>query len=427
MTRSETSTARMSPNGAGQARPAPDHLAVVENLTPRAVVEQLDRYIVGQNDAKRAVAVALRNRYRRQQVPEALRREIYPKNILMIGPTGVGKTEIARRVARIVNAPFVKVEATRFTEVGYVGKDVESIIRDLIEVSVSTLYRQRLEVVRDEAVARARRRLLEILTEQAIQAKARSGSRGNTEGLSESEVVRRLEQAEERRRRREWKRFEQLLERNEIEDAEVELDVESGPGSSVPFEFDGGGPDDEMQQALYEMLEEMFPPERVRRRVPVSEARRILENEESNRLVDFEAVIQEAVQAVEAGGVVFIDELDKTIPTDDSSGDVSAAGVQRDLLPIIEGAMIPTRYGPIRTDHILFIASGAFLGVRPSDLIPELQGRFPVRVELQSLREDDLYAILTQPEHALTRQYQALLDTEGIHLEFEEDALRRIA
>jgi ATP-dependent HslUV protease ATP-binding subunit HslU len=421
MARSDSAARRKPPTQKEQARPAPEQQPVVENLTPREVVEQLDRYIIGQQDAKRAVAVALRNRYRRQQVPEELRREIHPKNILMIGPTGVGKTEIARRVARIVNAPFVKVEATRFTEVGYVGKDVESIIRDLVEVAVANLYRQRLEVIRDEAVAQARTRLLDLLTDQALEERARRSAGGDANGLSNAET-------DQRRWRREWKRLERKLEQQEIEDTEVDLEMDDGAGDYIPFDYDEGGVEDEMQQALYDMLEDMFPPQRVRRRVPVREARRILENEASNRLVDFEAVVQEAVQAAESAGVVFIDELDKTITSEDGgNADVSATGVQRDLLPIIEGAMIQTRYGPVRTDHILFIAAGAFIGVRPSDLIPELQGRFPVRVELQSLREEDLYAILTEPEHALTRQYQALLDTEGVTLEFADEALRRIA
>jgi ATP-dependent HslUV protease ATP-binding subunit HslU len=407
-------------------RPAPDPAELVEDLKPREIVEMLDRYIVGQQEAKRAVAVALRNRYRRQRVPEDLRREIYPKNILMIGPTGVGKTEIARRVARIVNAPFIKVEATRFTEVGYVGKDVESIIEDIVEVSVSNLWRRRTEGVHDQVVARARQRLLDILTEQAMIEKPARTSGRSARAVNTADAERRAAQAEERRRRREWKRLERLLESDALGDAEVELDLE--PQEMGPIEPTNGDVGDEMREALYEVLDEMFPPPRERRRVSVREARRILENEESNRLVDYDAVVQDAIQVVETGGVVFIDELDKTIPADDAGGaDVSASAVQRDLLPIIEGAIVPTRYGPVRTDHILFVASGAFLGVRPSDLIPELQGRFPVRVELHSLGEDDLLDILTQPDQAMTRQYRALLETEGIDLEFEPEALRRIA
>ena len=424
MARTEAATRRAS-QPAAPVRPAPQADVSVENLTPREIVEQLDRYIVGQHDAKRAVAVALRNRYRRQHVPEELRREIRPNNILMIGPTGVGKTEIARRVAKIVDAPFLKVEATRFTEVGYVGKDVEAIIEDLVEVAVSDLYRRRMETVHEEAVARARVRLLDVLTEQALREKDEQRGRVQHLPLTDAEAQR-MEDAEERRREREWKRQERLLDEGALADVDVDLDLESPvPGPAMGSNSDAEG---DMRQAMYEVLDDMFPPQRVRRRVPVREATRILENEESSLLVDYEAVVQEAVQAVEAGGVVFIDEIDKTIPTDDAVGaDVSAAGVQRDLLPLVEGTVLGTRYGPVRTDHILFVASGAFHGVRPSDLIPELQGRFPVRVEMQSLSEDDLYGILTQPDHAITRQYEALLATEDVVLTYDDDALRLVA
>lgn len=434
MTRSEPAIQGRGKAPGGGARVSSRHEAdgLIENLTPRHIVELLDRHIIGQEDAKRAVAVALRNRYRRQQVPEAIRREIQPKNILMIGPTGVGKTEIARRVADIVQAPFIKVEATRFTEVGYVGKDVESIIRDLVEISVSNVYRLRMDVIRDEADTNARRRLLEILTEQALQRRSvrRRRAADPAESQDAEELERREAQADHRRRSRERRRLEKLLEEDRLEDEEVEIDVETEVDFETPVfgEFDVVGPQDDMQDALAEMFEELFPPRRVRRRVRVGEARRILLNEESARMIDVDSVVQEAIRRVEDGGVVFIDEIDKTISTDESiAADVSAAGVQRDLLPIVEGAVIATRYGSVRTDHVLFIASGAFHQVRPSDLIPELQGRFPVRVELQQLSENDLYAILTQPDHALTRQYEALLATEGVALTFADDGLRRIA
>lgn len=412
--------------------PQPEVDGVIENLTPRQIVEQLNRHIIGQNSAKRAVAVALRNRYRRQQLSEEMRREIQPKNILMIGPTGVGKTEIARRVASIVQAPFIKVEATRFTEVGYVGKDVESIIRDLVEISVSEVYRRRTETVQGEADSNARRRLLEIMTDQALQRRSvrRRASTGGAEAVDEQERVHREAQAEQRRRSRERRRLEKLLEQDQLEDEEIELeieaDIDTGAAGFGGFEF--SGQDDDMQDALAEMFEDMFPPRRVRRRVRVREARRILANEESVRMIDFDSVVQDAIRRVEEGGVVFIDEIDKTVATDDSmSADVSAAGVQRDLLPMVEGTLIATRYGSVRTEHVLFIASGAFHHARPSDLIPELQGRFPVRVELQQLSEDDLYAILTQPDQALARQYEALLATENVELTFSDEGLRKIA
>ncbi len=425
MARTETATRRANQPPA-PVRPAPETVPSVENLTPREIVEQLDHFIVGQQDAKRAVAVALRNRYRRQRVPEELRREIRPNNILMIGPTGVGKTEIARRVARIVDAPFLKVEATRFTEVGYVGKDVESIIEDLVEVAVSDLYRRRMEAVHDESVARARERLIELLTEQALLDKDAQRGRVHQTPLTDAEAQR-MEQAEQRRREREWKRQERLLDDGAIADVEVDLDLDSPTASAPPMGANGDAESD-MRQAMYDVLDDMFPPQRVRRRVKVRDAVRMLENEESSLLVDYDAVVQEAVQAVEAGGVVFIDEIDKTIPTDDAVGaDVSAAGVQRDLLPLVEGTVLGTRYGPVRTDHVLFVASGAFHGVRPSDLIPELQGRVPVRVEMHSLTEDDLFGILTQPDHAITRQYVAMLDTEGVTLTYDDAALRLIA
>jgi ATP-dependent HslUV protease ATP-binding subunit HslU len=425
MARSEAATRRASQPGS-PPRPAPEGAPSVENLTPREIVAQLDHHIVGQHDAKRAVAVALRNRYRRQRVPDDLRREIRPNNILMIGPTGVGKTEIARRVAKIVDAPFLKVEATRFTEVGYVGKDVESIVEDLVEVAVSDLYRRKLDAVHDEAVARARERLLDILTEQAMR--DQDEQRGRLPAMPATDAeLRRLEEAEERRREREWKRQERLLDAGDLADVQVDLDLDAqdaGPSMTGA----NGDAESDMRQALYEVLDDMFPPQRVRRRVAVRDASRILENEESSLLVDYDSVVQQAVQAVEAGGVVFIDEIDKTIPTDDAAGaDVSAAGVQRDLLPLVEGTVLGTRYGPVRTDHILYVASGAFHGVRPSDLIPELQGRFPVRVEMHSLSEDDLYGILTQPDHAITRQYEAMLATEGVALTFADDALRLVA
>jgi ATP-dependent HslUV protease ATP-binding subunit HslU len=425
MTRTDAASRRSGQEAARPARaPGDPGSTLIENLTPRQIVEHLDRYIIGQDDAKRAVAVALRNRYRRQRVPERLRAEIRPANILMIGPTGVGKTEIARRVAQLVGAPFIKVEATRFTEVGYVGKDVESIIRDLVETSVSSLHRHWVESVKAEAMQRARQRLLDLLTDQALVAGAPPAVSAN--GEVEAETVRKAEQTVKRRWRRERKRWERLLDGHQAEDSHVELEVDDVRETVLPaFVGDLG---EGIEQVLAEVLEGMAALPRVRRRVSVREARRILEAEESDRLVDFDAVVDESLQAVETGGVVFIDELDKTIAADDSAGaEISASGVQRDLLPLLEGAMVQTRFGAVRTDHVLFIASGAFHGVRPSDLIPEMQGRFPVRVELQSLREDDYLAILTQPEHAFPRQYEALLATESVKLAFDDEALRRIA
>ncbi|MEA2583735.1 MAG: ATP-dependent HslUV protease ATP-binding subunit HslU [Thermomicrobiales bacterium] len=405
----------------------------IENLTPAQIVAELDRYVIGQNDAKRAVAVALRNRYRRQLLPEELRQEIQPKNILMIGPTGVGKTEIARRVAKIVDAPFLKVEATKFTEVGYVGRDVESIVRDLVEIAISMLHGQRLELVKDEASKLAAQRLTDLLVEQLLEKKpARNGRRSAVQEPSSEDAaaLQRQEIATRRRLQRERNRLLRLLNEHALDEETVEIEIDAD------FEYDeynaADGVDDFSQDDLHntfrDFLDGIMPRRTLRRRVKVHEAQRILTQQEANRLVDFDAVIDEAIERVEEAAVVFLDEIDKTITSNgDFGADVSGEGVQRDLLPIVEGSVVMTRYGPVRTDHVLFIAAGAFHNSRPSDLIPELQGRFPIRVELSSLSEDDLYKILTVPQNALTKQYQALLGTEGVDLQFGEDGLREMA
>ena len=397
----------------------------LENLTPAKMVVELDKYIVGQVDAKRAVAVALRNRYRRQLLAEDLRREVHPKNILMMGPTGVGKTEVARRIARIVEAPFIKVEATKFTEVGYVGRDVESIIRDLVEVAISNLHSKRLEQVNDEAANLASQRLVDLLADQTIlkrQSRQRRSATTETSDAATDELA-------ERRRARERKRILRLLAENQLEDETIEIEIdESELGGDFGGDFSDGLGSDDLYDTVQDVLGSLLPRRSFRRRVPVREARRILTQQEANRLVDFDTVVDEAIQRVEDAGVVFLDEIDKTIPSNSEYGaDVSAEGVQRDLLPIVEGSVVMTRYGPVRTDHVLFIAAGSFHQAKPSDLIPELQGRFPIRVELQSLTEDDLFRILTEPENALTKQYIALLATEGVEMIFQEDSLREMA
>ncbi len=394
----------------------------MEDLTPTQIVAELDRYIIGQGDAKRAVAVALRNRYRRQLLPEEMRGEVVPKNILMMGPTGVGKTEIARRVAKIVDAPFVKVEATRFTEVGYVGRDVESIVRDLVEVAIDMLHVRRLEQVKEQADQAARQRLVDLIAEQlhAQTQYARSAAQPTAR--------RRGTAADERRRAREQDRILALLNDEALEEETVEIDIDP-PYADGPLDEFGGLSPEELYDSFQDFLGGYAPqPRRARRRVSVREARRILAQQEEDRLIDWDAVIETAVRRVEQTGVVFIDEIDKTINADgEYSGEISGEGVQRDLLPIVEGSVVMTRYGPVRSDHILFIAAGSFHNTRPSDLIPELQGRFPIRVELRSLTEEDLYAILTEPQNALTKQSVALLATEGVELTFEDDALREMA
>lgn len=389
-------------------------------LTPKAIVAELDRYVIGQTAAKRAVAVALRTRWRRRQLDDSLRDEVQPRNILMVGPTGVGKTEIARRVSRIVKAPFVKVEATKFTETGYVGRDVESMIRDLVETSIAMLHKERMEAVNTEATKVAVQRLIDLLVEQmdATPAADDAGATAEPEQLTPA--------AKRRQTRRRNKLIEQLG-ANAIEDETVVIDVlQDDDPFLMPFEIITGVAPDELPDTLREIMRASGP-QRMRRTVSVAEARRILTHEEAERLVDFDAVIEEALKRVEESGVVFIDEIDKTINDGDYGPDVSGEGVQRDLLPIIEGSVVATRYGPVRTDHILFVAAGSFSSHRPSDLIPELQGRFPIRVELDSLEEDDLYEILTAPDNALARQATALLATEGIQIEFSDEALHEIA
>ncbi|NLK51251.1 MAG: ATP-dependent protease ATPase subunit HslU [Syntrophomonadaceae bacterium] len=400
----------------------------MENLTPRQIVEALDRYIVGQAEAKRAVAVALRNRYRRQLLDEDLKDEIIPKNILMIGPTGVGKTEIARRLARLVKAPFVKVEATKFTEVGYVGRDVDSMVRDLIETSIRMVRQEKMVEVQDRAEQLAEERLLDLLHPPARRDR---GTRNPLELLfgnpadpsSENEAA----------AKQQWKQIEdqreilrRRLRRQEFEDHYIEVEVADQYPSMVEV-FSGSGVE-ELGINLQDMLGGMFPKKKRKRKVTVAEARKIVTNEEAQKLIDMDEVVSQAVNRAEQSGIIFLDEIDKITGQDGGYGpDVSRGGVQRDILPIVEGSTIMTKYGPVKTDYILFIAAGAFHTVKPSDLIPELQGRFPVRVELQSLTQADFKQILIEPRNSLIKQYTALLGTEGLEIEFLEDGVEEIA
>jgi ATP-dependent HslUV protease ATP-binding subunit HslU len=392
-------------------------------LTPRQIVDELDKYIVGQADAKRNVAIALRNRWRRMNVQSDLRTEIIPNNILMIGATGVGKTEIARRLARLADAPFVKVEASKFTEVGYVGRDVESMVRDLVEQSVNMVKARKKEEVRDKAAQMVEDAMLDALI-PPLRQPVRTGFLGQTENLSD-EVPKSDVELNERTRQV----FREKLKNGELEERKIEITIK--PSGNPNIGMIGAGMMDEVSMMnLQEMLSGMLPKKAKKKKVTVAEARRILLEEEALRLIDMDEVKDEAIRLAENSGIIFIDEIDKVASGYKKGGggpDVSREGVQRDLLPIVEGSTVNTKYGVIKTDHVLFIAAGAFHISKPSDLIPELQGRFPIRVELSNLTQEDFVRILKEPRNALTRQYQALFEAEGVTIEFTEAAIQEIA
>jgi ATP-dependent HslUV protease ATP-binding subunit HslU len=399
------------------------------NLTPRQTVEKLDQYIVGQKDAKRAVAVALRNRYRRNLLEGQLRDEVVPKNILMIGPTGVGKTEIARRMAKLVGAPFIKVEATKFTEVGYVGRDVESMVRDLVETSVRLVKEEKKSSVKDRAEENANRRLIELLVPSE---KKQTNFKNPLEvffggGMNDSSEPEKEQSIEDLSIQEKRKVIAEKLANGELENEVITVEVEEQQASM--FDMLQGSGMEQMGMNLQDVLGNMMPKKKKKRKLKVSEARVVLTNEEASKLIDMDEVTQEAVYRAEQSGIIFIDEIDKIASkqTGGSSADVSREGVQRDILPIVEGSTVVTKYGSVKTDHVLFIAAGAFHTAKPSDLIPELQGRFPIRVELKKLTVEDFVRILHEPDNALIKQYIALMKTEGIEIEFSDDAVRKIA
>ncbi|WP_219836653.1 ATP-dependent protease ATPase subunit HslU [Paenibacillus sp. R14(2021)] len=399
-----------------------------EALTPKQIVSELDKYIVGQKQAKRSVAVALRNRYRRGRLDEAIRDEIVPKNILMIGPTGVGKTEIARRLAKLVNAPFVKVEATKFTEVGYVGRDVESMVRDLVETAIRMVKLEKTEKVKDKAEAMANERIVALLVPSSVKAKSSKnplemlfgGNNGSKEPDEEPEesssVIERRKQVKEQ------------LAAGKLENELIEIEVEDNSPNMLDMLAGQGNEGMGMGANMQELFGQLMPKKSKKRKLPVKEARKALTQEEANKLIDMDDVISESVSRAEQSGIIFIDEIDKIASSSRGSGpDVSREGVQRDILPIVEGSTVMTKYGPVKTDYVLFVAAGAFHMAKPSDLIPELQGRFPIRVELTNLSLEDFVKILTEPKNALTKQYTALLETEGITITFSDDAIHELA
>ena len=395
-----------------------------QNLTPRQITEQLNRHIVGQNNAKRAVAIALRNRYRRSLLSEELQNEIIPKNILMIGPTGVGKTEIARRIAKLTNAPFIKVEATKFTEVGYVGRDVESMVRDLVESSKRLVTDEMTEAVKDVAEQNANEKLVKLLVPSKVKSKMAQNPLemlfGQKNDAADEDST--YEETETRSRR---SQVSQDLKAGKLEEEWVTVEVTE---QNTPFmELMPGMGMDMGSSGMQDMLSSLMPKKTKKRKMKVKDARRVLIVEEANKLIDTDEVGQEAIRRAEQSGIIFIDEIDKIASRGSSSADVSREGVQRDILPIVEGSTVTTKYGPVKTDFMLFIAAGAFHMSKPSDLIPELQGRFPIRVELDKLTKDDFIRILKEPDQSLILQYKALLETEGVTIEFTDDAIDRIA
>ncbi|CCH48322.1 ATP-dependent protease ATPase subunit HslU [Pseudodesulfovibrio piezophilus] len=394
----------------------------MSNLTPREIVSELDKYIIGQNAAKRMVAIAMRNRWRRQQLDPELRDEIAPKNIILMGPTGVGKTEIARRLARLAKCPFFKVEATKFTEVGYVGRDVESMIRDLMEIGVTMVRKEETEKVRIKAEKNAEERLLDLLLPRNNAKSANPA--GFFMGSPNGEIEEKSESPKDDSTR---EKFRQMFRTGQLDDREVELEVTVQSGAQVEIMAIPGM--EEMGSNLQSAFSNMFPGKRKPRKMKIQEAYQVLIDEEADKLIDPDVVNELARERVEQQGIIFVDEMDKIASRQDAGGnaDVSREGVQRDLLPIVEGSVVNTKYGMVKTDHILFIAAGAFHFAKPSDLIPELQGRFPLREELASLHKEEFYRILTEPKNALTVQYKALLETEGVSVDFSKEALEEIA
>ncbi len=413
--------AKMNKTGNGKIRskktPLKNFSSQIKQLTPSQIVEELDKYIIGQQNAKKSVAIALRNRWRRQMVSDGMKDEIMPNNIIMIGPTGVGKTEIARRISKLANAPFIKVEASKFTEVGYVGRDVESMIRELCDLSVNTVKTEKMKEVQKKAEENSEERILDILLPPVK--KSGNGADNATDASSK--------QSQEEINANTREKLRSQLKQGNLDNRIIELDLSS---DNYPMlQVLGPVGLEEMGINLNDIFGNMMPKKSKKRKMPIAEARKVLIQDEANKLIDMDMVIKEAVENVQTSGIVFIDEIDKVAGANSKAQgpDVSREGVQRDLLPIVEGSTVITKYGPVKTDHVLFIASGAFHTSKPSDLIPELQGRFPIRVELNSLGEDDFYKILTQPENALIKQYKSLLDSENIELTFSDDAIHQIA